>query len=171
MIHDIVIEVDDPTGNGTGAVRNYIHLDLVRVLTWLWALQPNAGYLSVRYPRQSHETNEHYADKKRGSTRVHVGYHPGRNVLARACGAKVRDLGLAAKVAYKRSSFENEQPWSFPRRGDQEKVPGVRPMSLARLTRVSAYRSSLLRVLVGWSANRKLREAGKSPNLRLPVCR
>ena len=57
LIHDEIVEVDDPTGNGAGAVRDCIHLDLVRVLTWFWALQPNAGYLSVRYPRQSHQTN------------------------------------------------------------------------------------------------------------------
>ena len=46
--------------------------------------------------------------------------------LARG-GAKLRNLGRAAKVAYKRSSFENEQPRSFPGRGILKR-PRVRPI-------------------------------------------
>jgi hypothetical protein len=114
LVHDAIIEVDDPTRNGTGAVCDCIHLDLVRVLTWLWALQPNAGYLSVCYLGQSNQTDERHADKKRGSTTVHVGYHPGEMCGPARGGAKVRNLGRAVKIAYKRSLFENEQPRSFP---------------------------------------------------------
>ena len=129
LIRDEIVEVDDPTGNGAGAVRNCSHLDLVRVLAWIWALQPNAGYLSVRYPRQSHETNEQPCRQEERFYESSCAFTIRGEMcwLARG-GAKIRNLGLAAKVAYKRSTsqstFENEQPRSFPRQGDPENVQG-----------------------------------------------
>ena len=98
LIHGDIVEVDNPTGNGARAVCDRIHLDVVLVLAWFWALQPNACYLSMHYPRQSHEANEHYVDKKRGSTRVHVGHHPWENVLAPAWRSQGSNWVLLQKV-------------------------------------------------------------------------
>src|SRR3954466_12060924 len=43
LIRGLIVQANHPVGNGTGAECGGIHLNMAWILTWLGALQPNAG--------------------------------------------------------------------------------------------------------------------------------